>query len=379
MTHADSSSSGPNEPIVHPPADIKKLMRQFNTAALMSRAAIFWERAWPRAVPPLSVAGLFLSASWAGLWQPLPIPARISGVVAFGITFGWALARPPGAFRTDSLLVTRREALSRLDDISGDPSRPATTLGDRPGIGSTEKQVENWNLHLIRTWERAGNSFRAGKPHPGLQKRDPHAVRYYILAAMLVTAAMASGQHIERVTAAFDWSTPVIPAAPFPPLQFRAWINPPETINREPLYIDNEKMPNTLSAHKNSTMTIRIFGRNPKITLNGADVPLQKEIKARNGGASKSEFQYELKLDELHNQVSIQGGPAWNFQITPDNTPTAEIISLKPGENPNVLEMDYTTMDDYGVKQSEIIITLPDGEPSAHPLQSGKIPALTLP
>src|SRR3954470_16171827 len=45
--------------------------------------AIAWERAWPGLARLLSVAGLFLVVSWAGLWLALPFVARVIGVGLF--------------------------------------------------------------------------------------------------------------------------------------------------------------------------------------------------------------------------------------------------------------------------------------------------------
>lgn len=45
--------------------------------------AIAWERAWPNLARVLTVAGLFLVVSWAGLWLALPSIARAIGLVVF--------------------------------------------------------------------------------------------------------------------------------------------------------------------------------------------------------------------------------------------------------------------------------------------------------
>lgn len=365
----------PNKEADEPVADIGKLSRQFNAAALRARAAVFWERAWPRAYPAVFASGLFLSASWAGLWQPAPVPARIAGVAVFGIALGFALARPPATFRTRSLAVTRRDALRRMDEVGGDPTLPAMTLGDKPGPNSTPLQIETWNLHLLRTWQRAGGTFRSGTPQPEMQKRDPYRTRYFLALAMAVTALMAGEQRFDRVAAAFDWTTPV---APVPPLQYEAWITPPEGIKRDPLYINHSKTPDILEAHKNSTLIIRIQGKNPKVLLGGMEVPVQRVITPRDGDSSKTKYQYELKLDEQNNAVSIPNGPKWVFKIVPDNAPTANIKSVQPDDK-GQLGVEYETKDDYGVRQGEITVKAPAGDPAARPLRSGQLPVIPLP
>jgi hypothetical protein len=48
-----------------------------------ARYAIAWERGWPHLARFLTVVGLFLVASWAGLWLVLPFIARAAGLGLF--------------------------------------------------------------------------------------------------------------------------------------------------------------------------------------------------------------------------------------------------------------------------------------------------------
>jgi hypothetical protein len=47
--------------------------------------AIVWERSWPHLARLLTVLGLFLVFSWAGLWLVLPFVARALGLGLFAI------------------------------------------------------------------------------------------------------------------------------------------------------------------------------------------------------------------------------------------------------------------------------------------------------
>ncbi|HEY0564040.1 MAG TPA: DUF4175 family protein, partial [Terriglobales bacterium] len=48
-----------------------------------ARVAIAWEQGWPHLARLLTVIGLFLVLSWAGLWLVLPFAVRIAGVAVF--------------------------------------------------------------------------------------------------------------------------------------------------------------------------------------------------------------------------------------------------------------------------------------------------------
>src|SRR3954453_10367203 len=102
-------------------------MSRLKLAQALDRAryAIAWERAWPNLARLLTVVGLFLVGSWAGLWLALPSIARAIALVGFaggGIAPLSPLSRSP--------CPSREEALARLDRGSGIRHRPATTLTD---------------------------------------------------------------------------------------------------------------------------------------------------------------------------------------------------------------------------------------------------------
>src|SRR6266567_8929708 len=69
--------------------DADAISRLKLTQALQrARYAIAWERGWPYLARLLTVIGLFLVVSWAGLWLALPFVARIIG---FGVFVALAL------------------------------------------------------------------------------------------------------------------------------------------------------------------------------------------------------------------------------------------------------------------------------------------------
>src|SRR5215472_10694754 len=84
-----------------------------------AKYAIAWERVWPPLARLLTVIGLFLVVSWAGLWLALPFPLRAAGVFLF-LLAGIATLLPLFRFRWPG----RDQALSRLDRGSGIRHRP---------------------------------------------------------------------------------------------------------------------------------------------------------------------------------------------------------------------------------------------------------------
>src|SRR5260370_14949687 len=93
---------------------------QLTQALQRAKYAIAWERSWPHLARLLTIIGLFLVASWAGLWLALPFVARAVGLGLFVLSALGALV-PLVPFRWPS----RQEALSRLDRRTGIRHRPA--------------------------------------------------------------------------------------------------------------------------------------------------------------------------------------------------------------------------------------------------------------
>ena len=69
--------NGANPDPSEPPREGDAIARLQLTQALQrAKYAIAWERAWPHLARLLTVVGLFLVVSWAGLWLALPFVAH---------------------------------------------------------------------------------------------------------------------------------------------------------------------------------------------------------------------------------------------------------------------------------------------------------------
>lgn len=367
------------------PITLDKLPREFTRAMPRARAAIFWERAYPRLVPPGVVTALFTSASFAGVWGMASPGQRMAGVAAFAAALALSVLRPPKAFRTESLRVTPREAAQRLDRNTGRPLNVAEIMIDRP-VNDSAEETEKFNRHIDSVWKKYAGPFTIGAPKPMMAARDP--LRLHIAVAVLAaaTALWPQGPRMELLQQAFDWTTP-IPAAPpptpAPALRLKAWVQPPDGIDIRPLEMnettaDKDLNGTVLQAHESSTLTIMTYGQNPRITLNGESLPAQKEISA---GPDSKAYQYEVMLPPGRNEIAISGGPSWKIETRTDLPPAATLhgINQKEQRGRRSLDVDYETRDDYGC-QGEIVIT-PSVKPEAGdtPLPSAQIPMIPVP
>lgn len=358
----------------------------FNRVVKKAENALLIERAWPRAVPPLGIAGLFLTTSWLNAWMYLPPGGRIAGVVAFTAAF---LASPL-MIKTGPLRVSRNDALRRIDGNNGDPSLPAQTLANRPAQNSATAQ-ELWDDHVRMVWAKWGDRLDAGRVRSVMPERDRYKLRYIIAAATAVSLVASGDDWSSRLAVPFDWKTPPTPVTPITPVEpkpllaVKAWVTPPAGIDHKIITLDEKTKDahnggDALIAHETSTMTIRIPGAAAAISVNGAAISVQKIIAPRVIDQGQSTYQYEFQLRRGNTVVKIEGGPEWHIQVMPDNEPVIRLHAARPDpENPNALQLNFSASDDFGTQDGEIIMRLPGRDPAATPLPSGAVPRISLP
>ena len=86
----NAASSDPSQPAREPDGAARLQLTQ---ALQRAQYAIAWERAWPHLARLLTLAGLFLTVSWAGLWLALHLPR--SEWLAERMRQRWHVKRPP--------------------------------------------------------------------------------------------------------------------------------------------------------------------------------------------------------------------------------------------------------------------------------------------
>src|SRR5437660_6226509 len=161
----------PSEPARDPDAVSRLKLTQ---ALQRAKYAIAWERSWPHLARLLTIVGLFLVVSWAGLWLALPFIARAIGLALFAL-LALAALLPLVRFRWPA----REQALRRLDRGSGIRHRPATALTDTLAT-QDPVALALWQAQRERTLASI-KRIRAGLPSPRLALHDPWALRALIV------------------------------------------------------------------------------------------------------------------------------------------------------------------------------------------------------
>ncbi|MFB6461088.1 TIGR02302 family protein [Bradyrhizobium tunisiense] len=342
----------PSDPIRNSDA-----LSRLKLAQALDRAtyAIAWERAWPNLARLLTVVGLFLVVSWAGLWLVLPFIARTIGLVVFaGIAI--AVLLPLIRFRWPS----RDEALARLDRGSGIRHRPATTLTDTLSSHDPVAQAL-WQAQRERTLASI-KRIRAGLPHPRLALHDPWALRALVMVTLVATFFAAGDERAMRLGAAFDWNGVLAPAN----VRVDAWVTPPLYTGKPPVILsaanrEAAALPASgpLAVPAGSTLIVRSSGGSLDVAVSGG---LKEVAPAEAAPKGTNEKHFAITGDGTARVRAPSGQPQWAFAATPDRAPTIALAKDPERQARGGLQLSYKIEDDYGVTGADAHIALRPAE-----------------
>jgi uncharacterized protein (TIGR02302 family) len=318
---------------------------QLTQALQRAKYAIAWERVWPHLARLLSVIGLFLVVSWAGLWLALPFVARAIGLGLFVLAALGALF-PLVRFRWPS----REEGLSRLDHGTGIRHRPATALTDTLAT-QDPVALALWRAQRERTLASI-KRIRAGLPSPRLAIHDPWALRA-LVAMLMIAAYIASGdERSMRVAAAFDWNGVLSPAN----IRVDAWVTPPIYTGKPPIILSAANKEAAVPAAgplpvpAGSILIVRSSGGALDVVTGGGVTEAAPADEAPKG---TNERHFAITGDGTVHVRAPSGQPLWKFTATPDRAPTISLAKDPERQARGALQLSYKIEDDYGVTEAQ--------------------------
>lgn len=367
----------------------------------LTRAALGFERLWPRLWWPLGLVLVFLAVSWLGLWLDLPPLWRMAGVGLFGLGLVASLI-PFAGWRWPA----RADAIDRLDSSAPGAHRPAASVDDVLALGGTDPVAQAlWRLHQDKQ-AAAVSRLRAGKPRPLMAGRDPRALRLVPVLAAVAALFVAGPDMQGRLAAAFQWSPPPVPP---PQARIDAWIDPPAYTRLAPILIDLAAIQRqgsagaTLRAPQNSTVVVRLAGPpavlanaqvEPRGGMKGED-PVKSAEPAANtpaqpaqaGGVRESRFRLTGDAGLLITQGLSAGkaasgkGNILDLRITaiPDRAPEINFVEAPKANDRGGLGVTYRASDDYGLGQVEALFERQGNATATKPLIDPPRVALALP
>jgi uncharacterized protein (TIGR02302 family) len=310
-----------------------------------AKFAIAWERSWPHLARLLTVGGLFLVASWAGLWLALPSLARAIGLSLFAV-LALAALFPLFKFRWPS----REAALSRLDRGTGIRHRPATALTDTLATQDPVAQAL-WQAQRERTLASI-KRIRAGLPSPRLPIHDPWALRALVVVMLVATFVAAGEERTARVAAAFDWQGVLSPAN----VRVDAWVTPPVYTGKPPVILSaankDAAAPDAgpLPVPAGSTLIVRSSGGSLDVVVGGG---LTETAPAEQAPKGTNEKHFTIAGDGTAHVRAPSGQPQWKFSAVADRPPTIALAKDPERQARGSLQMSYRLEDDYGVTEAQ--------------------------
>jgi uncharacterized protein (TIGR02302 family) len=340
------------DPSAREPDAIAKL--QLAQALQRAKYAIAWERGWPHLARFLTVVGLFLTLSWAGLWLALPFVARVVGIGLFALLALGALY-PLIRFRWP----TREEGLGRLDRGTGVRHRPATALTDTLAT-QDPVTLALWQAQRERTLASL-KRIRAGLPSPRLAIHDPWALRALVIVMMAATYVAAGDERTMRVASAFDWNGVLAPAN----IRVDAWVTPPNYTGKPPIILSaaNKDAAGAdaapLSVPAGSTLLVRSSGGTIDVVVGGGVTEIAPSEQAPKG---TNERHFKIAADGTAHVRAPAGQPLWKFAATPDRPPVISLAKDPERQARGSLQMSYKLEDDYGVTEARAQFAARAGE-----------------
>src|SRR5437868_12968501 len=329
-----------------PARDADAISRLKLTQALQrARYAIAWERGWPHLARLLTVIGLFLVVSWAGLWLALPFVVRIVGFGAFA-ALGLGALFPLLRFRWPS----REQGLARLDRGSGIRHRPATALTDTLAT-QDPVALALWQAQRERTLASI-RRIRAGLPSPRLAIHDPWALRALVVVLLVATYVAAGDERAMRVAAAFDWNGVLSPAN----VRVDAWVTPPIYTGKPPIILSaankEAAMPaaGPLPVPAGSRLIVRSSGGSLDVVAGGG---VSEAVPAEQAPKGTNEKHFTIAGDGTAHVRAPSGQPQWKFTAIPDRAPTIALAKDPERQARGSLQMSYKIEDDYGVNEAQ--------------------------
>lgn len=323
----------------------------------LTRAGLAWERLWPELVAPLSLTGVYGAVALVNGWQSVPAPLHWLALAGTLGGSAWLLIRNLRSWHWPET----EEALRRIERQSGLRHRPLSALADDRAdfAGDRNEGSALWAAHKARL-EGAMRQARLASPRSRAPETDRYALRG--AAFLLVTAALVHAGRDAPARLA-DNLLPGTFSGSSTAIAYDAWITPPAYTGVPPLFLNSaprgeDGAPAPVSVPTGSELTARIYGAgSAEARLGDDDHPF--------ADAASGAHEIALKLTQEGTLALAANGrvlDSYALTLTPDHAPQ---ITFTDGDALSVtpqltLAVGYDLLDDYGITQAEMRITLPD-------------------
>ncbi|KQO80097.1 TIGR02302 family protein [Rhizobium sp. Leaf262] len=357
-----------------------ELARRVAFKRFFAKLILVLENLAPKTLLPLSLAALFVSIAWFGLYRQMPDVLRI--LIVFALIFAFITSLLPLA-RTR--WPTKDEASRLLETRNGLPHQPVGVQEDEPAF-ETPFARALWKEHQLRMAERIA-ALDAGLPRPDIARHDTLALRAIPALILVAAFGFSFSNGAGGIADAFRNRPSSGPANP--DIRLDAWVTPPSYTGRAPIFLtgNNASPTEAVALPQSSKLTIRMTGGDGDegVTFEPQDAgPLQtlvpdgvekKNTEQANSSTASSEAPAETPLAprtfsmEVKESGTVEAnGQHWLFNVIPDQAPTIAFDNPPRRAVNGSLEIGFTAKDDYGVREAHALIEPIDTVSGATPL-----------
>jgi uncharacterized protein (TIGR02302 family) len=307
-----------------------------------SLIASFW--------PALTLVGAFVILALFGILTMLPAWLHLVLLIAFFLVLAFAIRTGLRRFSIPGPAAAQR----KVERDSALLHRPFEAMTDRP-VGGSDAEAMLWRLYQERKRAEIGR-LRVAFPQAGLPERDPRAVRFFVLIALvlgLVIAGPRTGRLIvAALTPEFGSATATIPV--------EAWIKPPAYTGLAPVLLKlGDDSP--VSVPTGSTLEAHVTGGSRTPRLIAGDVT--EDFRRIDGGGFAL-----TRVLTASGTLKVRRGwfstlSAWHIEIIPDALPVVEFTPPPSAMQSGAVKVDYHATDDYGVAAVDLRIRRVPGGP----------------
>ncbi len=298
-------------------------------------AGAFW--------PLWTVAIAALALLMLGLHETAVVEVVWGIAVIVLVAAAWSLWRGARTFR----LPTRVDALERLDRTL--PGRPIAALADTQAIGAGDPASRAvWEAHVARMADRV-RAARGVRPDLRLAPRDPYALRYVALVALVVAALFGS---VWRVASVGDMASGAGGQALAAGPSWEGWVEPPAHTGKPGLYLADIAGP-VLEVPQGSRVTLRLYGEVGALTV-------AETVSGRTGEvtpATAPAQDFDVTQDGTI-AISGRGGRSWEVRVAPDTAPTVTLDAPMERVAGGEFRQPFSATDDYGVVAGRATVAL---------------------
>lgn len=313
----------------------------------LTRAGMVAERITRAFWPVWSMAFAAIAALAFGFLDWASVELVWTALIALPAGLLWALIRGLRTFRWPA----RSEALARLD--ASLPGQPIAVLTDVQAIGAKDEgSAAVWQVHRDRMAVRA-RLARPVEPDLRLAARDPFALRYTALIALLVAIAFGAIWKVTDLGGGASAGTDAVPVA-----TWEGWAEPPAHTGKPSLYLSSLAA-GALDLPQGSRIIIRFYGPEGALALDqtvGEPPPVADgDVEAASdASAAPAPRMFEFVAIRSGRLAIIgESGREWAVTILPDQPPEVSLTGAMERMADGTMRQPFEARDDYGIVKGE--------------------------